>query len=158
APLDGWNMQTRMGTRSIWMQHIAPTLETDLGPRVIDPMLCDVSVEPPVWLERFPPQRLNPAAAPSPGFIQALVRASDPNFRLLVAAARAGPEMYKPLLADVGIAARLAQLGEPVRHWIERTGPILETFDEHLRTLPAAVNQAGPMVRGEVIRVAFGID
>ena len=45
------------------MQHIAPTLETDDGPRVIDPMLCGVPVEPPVWLERFPPERLSLAAA-----------------------------------------------------------------------------------------------
>jgi hypothetical protein len=129
-----------------------------LGLYVIDPMLCDVPVEPPVWLERFPPQRLNPAASPSPGFIQSLLRASEAKFRLFLAAARARPEGYKHLLADVGIATRLAQLGEPVRHWIERTGPTGETIDEHLQRLPAAVNQAGPMVRGEVIRIAFGID
>jgi len=56
------------------------------------------------------------------------------------------------------VAARLGQLGQPVRHWIERTGPIPESFDDHLTTLRSAVNQTGPLVRGEVIRVAFGFD
>ena len=86
------------------------------------------------------------------------MQASDANFRLLLAATRTRPEFYKHLLADMGIATRLAQFGEPVRYWIERTGPILETFDDHLQTLLATVKQTGPMVKGEVIRVAFGID
>jgi hypothetical protein len=159
APRRGWAMQTRLGGTQTWMQHLAPTLLTDVGPYVIDPTLCDWAEEERQWLMRFPAEALNPAVVPpTPRFIQTVLRCSDVAFRQLLALAARTPEYYKHLLSDPGVAARLEQLGSPVRHWLERGGPIAETLDDHLTRLPTAANQTGPLVRGEVVRVAHGMD
>ncbi len=159
APTNGWHVQTRLAGMQWWTQHVVATLETPAGPYIIDPTLCDTGEPDWDWLERFPIQGLNPAAAPSPGFLQTLLGATDVNFRRLLArAARRLDCFYKHLLNNPAVAARLEQLGTPVRYWLEQRGPVPEKFDKHLVGLPAAGNQAGAVVRGEVVRVAYGTD
>lgn len=158
APRWGWTVPTRLGGAQTWIQHVAASLATDVGSHVLDPTLCLDAEAESAWLTRFPAESLNPAAAPTGAFIQSLMRAGDVAFRQLVALTASRPEAYKHLLSDPGIAARLARLGEPVRLWLERDGPVAELFDPHLLTLATAAEQHGPLVRGEVVRVSFGMD
>jgi hypothetical protein len=158
APKQGWEVLTRLGGRQRWIQHVAATLETPAGPYVVDPTLCDAPEQEPTWLERFPPEWLNPVAAPTPGFLQALLNSTDVSFQKLLAQTAKRLESYKHLLGHPGVAARLEQLGNPVRRWLERQGPVPEKFDDHLAGLFAAANQAGLMVRGEIVRVSYGAD
>jgi hypothetical protein len=151
-------VQTRLAGTQTWIQHVVPTLETHAALYIIDPTLCDAAEPEGQWLDRFPPERLNPAVAPSQRFLQALLRSSDVNFQLFLALAADTPDFLKHLLGNPAVAARLEQLGRPVRHWLERRGPIAEEFDDHLVGLAAAANQAGELVRGEIIRVAYGVD
>jgi hypothetical protein len=158
APNRGWDVLTRLAGAQRWMQHVVATVETTAGLYIIDPTLCDTAEPQRLWLDRFPPERLNPGVAPSPGFLQTLLRSSDVNFQRFLALAAQRLEFYKDLLNNPAVAARLEQLGSPVRYWLEQHGPVAEKFDDHLARLATAANQVGPVVRGEVIRVAYGID
>jgi hypothetical protein len=158
APKRGWDVLTLLAGTQRWAQHVVPTVETSAGPYVIDPTLCDKAEAERQWLERFPLQGLNPVAAPTPGFLRSLLGASDVAFQQLLALAGNRPEFFKHLLVNPAVAARLEQLGSPVRCWLEQRGPVAEKFDDHLVRLTAAANQAGPVVRGEIIRVAHGMD
>jgi hypothetical protein len=134
------------------------TVETTAGPYIIDPTLCDTTEPQRQWLDRFPPERLNHGVAPSPGFLQTLLRSSDVNFQRFLALAAQRPEFYKDLLNNPAVAARLEQLGSPVRYWLEQSGPVAERFDDHIARLSTAADQAGPVVRGEIIRAGHGMD
>jgi hypothetical protein len=158
APNRGWEVQTRLAGMQTWIQHIVPTLETSAGAYIVDPTLCDTAEPEQKWLDRFPPERLNPVVAPSPRFLQLLLRCSDANFQLLLALAQNRPDFFKRLLGNRAVSTRLEQMGTPVRYWLERRGPIAEEFDDHIDGLEAAADQAGPVVRGEIIRVAHGTD
>jgi len=158
APGNGWDLMTRLGGKQRWTQHVVATLETPAGPYIIDPTLCDTAEPERQWLDRFPPEGLNPVVAPTPRFLRALLRSSDFHFQQLLALASMTLEFYKHLLANPAVAARLEQLGSPVRYWLERRGPVAEKFDDHIDGLATAADQAGPVVRGEVIRVAYGTD
>src|SRR5205823_754068 len=134
------------------------TLQTPAGPYIIDPTLCDTAEPEQSWLDRFPPERLNPVVAPTRRFLRSLLQSSDVNFRLLLALAAKKVGVYKHLLSNPAVATRLEQLGSPVRYWLERRGPVAEKFDDHIAGLSTAAAQAGPLVRGAVVRVAYGTD
>jgi hypothetical protein len=158
APMSGWEVQTRLAGMQRWAQHVAATIETMSGRYVIDPTLSDTAEPERQWLERFPLSGLNPAAAPSPHFLQTLLVSSDVAFQGLLALAANRPEFFNHLLNNPAVAARLEQLGNPVLCWLERRGPIAEKFDDHIAGLATAADQAGPVVRGEAVRVTFGCD
>jgi hypothetical protein len=158
APLKGWDMQTRLAGTQSWIQHVVATVETTVGLYIVDPILCDTAEPERQWLNRFPLPGLNPVGAPSQRFLQALLGSSDVAFEQLLALAANRPHSYKHLLNNPAVAARLEQLGSPVRSWLERRGPVAEKFDDHLIGLSSAADQAGPVVRGEIIRVAYGTD
>jgi hypothetical protein len=158
ARTTGWEVLTRLAGTQIWTQLVVATLQTPAGLYIIDPTLCDDAEPEGQWLERFPPERLNPTEAPTPSYLQWLFRCSDIAFQKMLALAKKNPAFYKHLLSHPAVAAWLERLGSPVRYWLERSGPVGEKFDPHVNGLAAAAIQVGPLVRGEVVRVRYGAD
>jgi hypothetical protein len=158
APRKGWDVTTRLAGKQRWAQHVVATLKTTSERYIIDPTLSDDAEPERQWLDRFPAEGGNPTATPTAQFLQSLLRSSDANFQKLLALAANRPAFYKLLPANPAVAARLEQLGSPVRHWLERWGPVAEQFDAHIAGLSTAADRAGPLVRGEVVRVAHGTD
>jgi len=151
------SVQTRVGNTEHWGEHLAVTVMTQDGLRVIDRALFDSPVDLQTWLKKYPGIE-GTGSPPTSDYINTLLGASKDQFEALIKIAANDLNRMRHLLNNVDVANRAAAAGINVERWIQSQAPISEPGLGHIAALSRRASQTGALVQGEMVSIPHGTD